>query len=61
MSAPEDAKPIGCEGCQDNDLPDFECQGCGYSGSGSELLGTDPDEDPTLWCPVCETSGWAWK
>ena len=58
MSAPDDAKPIGK--ADDGDLPDFECGGCGYTGNGSELLGIDPDEDSTLWCPVCGTSGWTW-
>jgi hypothetical protein len=59
MAAPDYAEPIGEP--KDGDLPDFKCEGCDYAGNGSELLGVDPDETSTLWCPVCGTSGWTWQ
>jgi hypothetical protein len=58
MSAPANAEPIGPPAEGEDPLPDFTCEGCGYHGNGSELLGVDPDEDSTLWCPVCGCSGW---
>jgi len=58
MSAPEHAKPIGQP--DEGELPDFKCECCGYKGNGSELLGIDPDENSTLWCPVCDTANWEW-
>ena len=64
MSAPEHAKPIGDTGFEEDgkpvdpkELPDVICQ-CGWKGNAAELLGVDPDENSTLWCPQCTTSMW---
>ena len=59
MSAPENARPIGKPPNDSEDLPTFECMGCGYKGGGEELLGVDDQE--TMWCPICKTSGWVWE
>ena len=59
MAAPNYAEPIG-DPDDGEELPDFECECCGYEGNGRELLGVDPDENTTLWCPQCRTSGWIW-
>ncbi len=59
MSAPDYAEPIG-EPEDGPPLPDFECECCGCEGNGSELLGVDPEEDSTLWCPQCGSSAWVW-
>jgi hypothetical protein len=60
MSAPENAISLE-EELKDgaNDFPWFQCQGCGYRGHGSELLCVD--DSNTLWCPICESIGWAWE
>ena len=60
MSAPKGAIPLE-EELQDKgkELDMFQCQGCGYRGHGSELLCVDDSE--TLWCPICESIGWAWE
>lgn len=66
MSAPKDAKPLGTAGWHDKDgkpvdpktLPKCKCQGCGWRGSVTELLGTDDDE--TMWCPQCGTASWVY-
>lgn len=57
MSAPQDATPIGAS---EGEELRFHCDGCGYEGDHSELLGVDPDENSTMWCPMCGTSGWTW-
>jgi hypothetical protein len=60
MSAPDHAKPLGKDGwdCPIHKLPRFKCQVCGYIGKITKLLGVDPDENSTLWCPHCKTSAW---
>lgn len=60
MSAPDYAEPIG-KPDDGSALPDFHCECCGYEGNGSELLGVDPEEDSTLWCPQCTSSAWVWE
>jgi hypothetical protein len=71
MSAPKHAKPIGLDGFSDvkTGKPKsksqmkklrFKCQSCGYIGHVGKLLGVDPDENTTLWCPRCRTSAWEW-
>ncbi len=68
MSAPKHAYPIGKptrdSGNKDEianleTLPVFECDCCGYVGGGKELLGVD--DESTMWCPICRTSGWVWQ
>jgi len=69
MSAPDHATPIGQGEAQLVDAktgkpspwPGAYCEGCGWRGSVAELLGVDPDEDTTLWCPQCGTSGWVYE
>jgi hypothetical protein len=60
MSAPDNAIPLE-EELKDGgkNLGWFLCQGCGYRGHGSELLIVD--DSKTLWCPICESIGWAWE
>lgn len=67
----EEKKPIGLSGWQDEnenimspekakkDLPKVTCD-CGWRGGVWELLGIDPDEDETLWCPQCGGIGWTY-
>jgi hypothetical protein len=53
------AVPIVEECPQHKDqLPDFICEECGYSGKGHELL--YEDGNTTLYCPVCCTTSWVW-
>lgn len=66
MSAPKYAEPLG----EHNELWDFKdrsgkhrkCKApkvkcsCGFRGNANDLLGVDPDENQTLWCPQCETA-----
>lgn len=72
MSAPDHARPLGNSGWIYNghemnekeaieSLPDIYCEGCGWHGNFVELLGVDPDEDETLWCPQCGSSGWVFN
>ena len=35
----------------------FTCD-CGYQGIAPELL--VEEDDTTLWCPQCRTTGWIW-
>ena len=59
MSAPDNAIPLKEENPDwAGQLPGFHCPACNYSGMGEELLCTDDDD--TLWCPMCRTSGWIW-
>ena len=57
MGAPKNAEAIGNPD-DGSSLPDFQCQGCGGTGNGNELLGVEDDQ--TLWCPYCGCSGWEW-
>ena len=65
MAAPDYAEPIGTKGqnvsSDGQPLPMVHCPACGWRGETVELLGVDPDEDPTLWCPQCGTSGWEYE
>lgn len=54
MSAPVHAEPLGGGA----EIP-VECEGCGWEGTVDELLCVDDEE--TLWCPQCGTSGWVYK
>lgn len=68
MSAPNHAKALGLANWRDEKgkdmtsqkarkkLPKVKCQGCGWSGGIWELLAVDEEE--TMWCPLCKTSGW---
>ena len=68
MSAPDHATPLGKQGWLDSDgepiqagtLPDVECQ-CGWHGHVTELLGVDPDENSTMWCPQCTCATWEYS
>lgn len=68
MAAPGHAKPIGEEGWFEPFVPKgrrvpppVRCDGCGWRGVVTELLGVDPEEQQTLWCPRCGTSGWTYE
>lgn len=63
MSAPDHAEAIGEFEIKpgDDPVPGFRCEACGYRGEHSELLGVDPEENTTLWCPVCRSSAWIWE
>lgn len=59
MSAPEHAKPIGKEQTEENVVSEkVKCLGCGWKGKLYDLLGVDPKENTTLWCPQCKCSSW---
>jgi len=68
MSAPKNAKPIGADGWQDAD-GNLMTVGrvkkemrvtcfCGFKGHIGQLLCSKDDDEETLWCPQCRTSGW---
>lgn len=67
MAAPDHAYPIGKpardggkpeEIAAVESLPEFQCLGCNHVGKGEHLLGVNDEE--TMWCPRCRTSGWVW-
>lgn len=66
MGAPENAEPIVEDAKQrrlnvdddGNQLPTVTCDACNWKGGTAELLGIDPDEDQTMWCPRCGSIGW---
>jgi len=56
MGAPEDSYRIG--DYFDKPLKwRVECC-CGWKGVVDDLLGVDDEE--TLWCPQCRTTGWVY-
>lgn len=57
MSTPKDAYRIGDYLTKSIKIK-VECH-CGWHGIVDDLLGSD-DED-TLWCPQCGTSGWIYS
>jgi len=65
MSAPKHAKSLGPDGWMERGkpipvhrLPRVRCESCGWHGRVYELLAVDEEE--TLWCPQCGTSGWVY-
>ncbi len=59
MSAPDNAKPIGEPDTNMDDgkiSPLVKCYSCNWEGRWMELLGVD--DEKTLWCPLCKSSGW---
>jgi len=66
MSAPNNAEPLGTQGwqnkdgtpCNIKDLPKVRCESCRWKGTVCELLGVDPEENQTMWCPRCRTASW---
>lgn len=57
MAAPDYAEPIG-EPINESEPPPVHCEACGWDGKLADLLGIDPDENTTLWCPKCRSAYW---
>jgi hypothetical protein len=59
MSASKTAIPLSEENPDWlNNHTKVRCTGCNWRGELHQLL-CEPDNE-TVYCPVCETSGWVW-
>lgn len=60
--APPHAEPIAPENKSDDgkELPTVTCYDCGFQCGFGKLLGVDPEETTTLWCPQCGSINWVY-